>query len=192
MVKPGQLFQRIFATVLVPVCACGLPIHAAEAQPGSATTQGTTRAEVVSPLTIETLSDLHFGAIISDAARDGSVRVDPVSGTARYNAGASAACGAAADCGTRPALFAVTGETGRRYRILPPQAAEAFRIDGGGTALSVTDLVARSENHRAADLYGVLDQNGTDRILLGGTLLVPAGTPRGKYSAEIRLVVMYD
>lgn len=178
------------AQITVGLLAMSLASAPLAAQPSSSS--GHAQAEIVTPITVQPLSDLSFGRIAASPASEGSVSIDPASGQAIFAGSARSACGASTSCGHSAATFRVTGEAGRRYIIQVPGYVVATAQEPGMPQLSVEDLSVISRNDPAARSGGVLDSVGADQISLGGTLRIPAGTPVATYRAQVPLVVTYS
>ncbi|QKG70606.1 DUF4402 domain-containing protein [Erythrobacter mangrovi] len=157
----------------------------------SASATGSASAAIVQPITVRALEDLLFGTLAIGTDASGSITVDPASGSVAFLGALRSVCGAGG-CLAHPAVFGVTGEAGRRYRIDAPASAIANPVEGAGPALSVVDIQISVSSLPGNATIGLLDSNGEDRFRLGGTLQVPAGSPAGFYRADVEVVVTYD
>lgn len=178
------------AQITVGLLAMSLASAPLAAQPSSSS--GHAQAEIVTPITVQPLSDLSFGRIAVSPVSDGSVSIDPASGQTIFAGSARRACGASSSCGQGAATFRVTGEAGRSYTILVPGYVVATAQEPGMPQLTVEDLSVISRNDSAARSGGLLDTLGADQISLGGTLRIPAGTPPATFRAQVSLVVTYS
>jgi len=157
----------------------------------SASSTGAASASIVQPITVRAIDDLLFGALAVGVRDGGTITVDPASGATTYAGGLRGVC-SATSCQAHPAVFGVTGEPGRRYRIDAPAYAMARPTAGNGGELPVTDLRVAVASLPGSDPVGLLAADGTDMFQIGGTLQVAAGSAPGFYKAEISVVVAYD
>lgn len=151
-----------------------------------ATATGTASATLVDPITLRAVEALQFGVLAVSENGSGAITVDPDSGTSIFAGAVGSICPAGAGCFARPALFAVTGEAGRHYRINAPATAMALH-ENAGSSLAVNSITLSQGLVRRT-----LDDGGQDSFKVGGTLAIPAGTPPGIYTAELAVVVSYD
>lgn len=173
-----------------PAVVLAAPLLAAPGSEGTAV--GVATAEVIAPLKLETLEPLEFGTIAVAPNASGSITVPPSTSPAAFSGALSASCGSAALCRAQPAKFAVRGAPGRYYRIEYPSEATAQAIRGSASALTVTQISVASESLGGGNARGLLGPDGSDGFRIGGTLLVPGGTPAGTYRATLDVVVSYD
>lgn len=184
------------AAITICLAAVGTPAFAATGQ--SVTAQGQAQAVIVAPIIAVALNDLDFGSLTSSRTASGSVTVDPDSGSVSYAGGATAACAGGGTCGgIAPARFMVSGEAGRSYTVNAPLAiiASGTLIGGGGRApdLAIDALRLHLDSHAGSvTSIGQLDARGEDRIAIGGTLNVPAGTAPAHYRATLTIMVTYS
>jgi hypothetical protein len=184
------------AVIAICLAAVGMPAFAATGQSVSA--QGQAQAVIVAPIIAVALNDLDFGSLTSSRTASGSVTVDPDSGSVSYAGGATAACAGGGTCGgIAPARFMVSGEAGRSYTVSAPLAiiASGTLIGGGGRApdLAIDALRVHLDSHAGSvTSIGQLDARGEDRIAIGGTLNVPAGTAPAHYRATLTIMVTYS
>jgi hypothetical protein len=157
----------------------------------SASSSGSASASIVQPITVRAIDDLLFGALAVGVKNGGTITVDPASGATTYSGGLQGVC-SAASCQAHPAVFGVTGEPGRRYRIAAPASAMARSTAGHDGELPVTDLQIAVASLAGSDPVGLLAADGTDQFRIGGTLKVAAGSAPGFYRAEVSVVVTYD
>lgn len=192
--SPSSALGKTTRFCVLLCAALVLAISPANARPGStsASASGHSRAEIVTPLRVETLSDLEFGTVAVAAEAGGTVTIDPKSGLAHYHGAAVSHCAANTPCVTRAARFRILGEAGRRYIVELPGHILAHSDNPASPSLSVERLTFASRNAPSAETGGVLDQRGEDFLSIGGTLVIPAGTPSATYRAQIQLVVVYD
>ena len=184
---------------LRPSKAIGLAaiLATAVAQPALATpgseqsAMGVAVAEIVAPLAVSPIDDLDFGGIALQSNSAGSVTLDPASGSASYDGVSQISCGSGT-CAPHLALFAIKGIAGRNYRVVLPDSAQANPVEGNGASLTVNAINSSSVNLPGTSNRGLLDDNGDDRLKVGGRLDVPAGTVPGHYVAQLTLVVSYD
>ncbi|NML96170.1 DUF4402 domain-containing protein [Novosphingobium sp. TW-4] len=166
-------------------------MHAADAQTSSVAT-GTSSADVVQPLMVTKVGDLQFGAVVS-GEREGAVTVN-WDGQTSYRGGTQMPC-PGAPCGKpSPALFTIRGAPGASYSIELPSYVLAIGRSPAGVALPpllATGLIAKAESRSGAGNSGQLDEQGYDRIQIGGTLILPARAAAGTYSADILVAVSY-
>lgn len=147
---------------------------------------GKASATLVEPITIRAIEALQFGVIAIGESESGTITVDPDSGASSFSGTLGNLCPQGAACFAHPALFAVSGEAGRHYRIDAPATAVALH-EGAGAPLAVNGVTISQDSLRR-----LLDDAGQDSFRVGGTLAVPAGTLPGIYRAELAVVVSYD
>lgn len=187
--------MRRIALSSLAALACSTQAMAASAQ--SASAQGQSQAVIITPIIAVALNDLDFGSLTSSHTASGSVTVDPDGGGVSYAGGATPACAGGGGCaGMAPARFLVSGEAGRSYTVSAPSAITATgTLMGGGTApnLAIDDLRVHLASHAGSvTSIGQLDDNGEDRIAIGGRLNVPAGTSPAHYRATLTIMVTYS
>ncbi len=156
------------------------------------TAEGTGRAQIVQPLSVQSQTDLDFGQIAVAHDQDGSVTIDPETLMATHTGSARNLCSGQSGCATAPAVFVVSGEPERSFRMSLPSTIEAVSSLSPTARLPVDTLVAHSANAGRKGPRGVLGSDGRDTITVGGTLRVPAASSPGRYVAQMRLVVTYD
>ena len=155
----------------------------------SASASGQAAASVVRSLSLLPLADLHFGAVAVSGQGDGQVTVGAAD--VSFAGSARPACGQRADCAAHPALFSVSGEASRTYRITISAQVEA-RGQNTGAALEVGNLTVDSANLANADGLGKLGLDGLDRFTVGGTLFVPGGTRPDTFRADLPVTIAYE
>lgn len=186
--------MRFTRFLLAAAAAIGSPAIAATGQ--SATTLGRAEAVIVTPIIAVSLNDLDFGSLTSSRTASGSVTV-AADGGVTYAGGASPACvGGGACAGIAPARFLVSGEAGRSYTVSAPAAIMATgTLIGGGSApaLAIDALSLHLDSHAGSgSRIGQLNDQGEDRIGIGGRLNVPAGTAPAHYRATLTIMVTYS
>lgn len=162
----------------------------ASAQP-DAQASGRAEAQVVIPVRAVPRADLSFGATVVGVAAAGSVEVAPDGSPARYGDSAKAGCAGSSDCLPHRAVFDVSGEPRRSYRVVLPETVIANGTRTG-VGLPVSELRMRSLNASSEAGGGWLDDTGRDRFFVGGTLRVPAGTLPDTFRADLPVIVTYD
>lgn len=150
---------------------------------------GEATALVVEPIRVEPLADLSFGCIA--VAGSGTVAIDARSGAARPFGGIRLLEGAPG-CASHPALFAISGEATRSYRFTVDPDVIAVHVAQPEVTLAVRGLHGVGGNPAEGEGIGTLDGAGRDRLRVGGTLLVPAGTRAGHYKARVKVTVAYE
>lgn len=172
--------------------AIATPAFAATGQ--SSTALGQAQAMIITPIIAVSLNDLDFGSLTSSRTASGSVTIG-AEGGASYAGGASPACGGAC-AGIAPARFLVSGEAGRSYTVSAPATITATgTLIGGGSApsLVIDALTVHLDSHAGSvTSIGQLDDQGEDRIAVGGRLNVPAGTAPAHYRATLTIMVTYS
>lgn len=163
---------------------------AALAQSGTLAS-GRADAQVVIPVRAAPRTDLSFGAIVIGVAAAGSVVVAPDGSPARYVNAAKARCGGSSECMPHRAVFDVSGEPGRSYRVALPAKVIATGTRTG-VGLPVSEIRMRSLNASSAVEEGRLNNAGRDSFFVGGTLRVPAGTLPDTFRADLPVIVTYD
>lgn len=178
------------AAALVAAIA-GLTAPAGASDRAGADASGIAAAAIIQPITVAALEDLSFGTVAIGPAAGGTITVDPHTGSVAYAGAVDGVC-THGDCPARPAVFGVSGEPGRRYRIGAPTASSAAPVSGHGPSLPVSDLTVAVASLPGDAPVGLLDAGGRDSFRMGGTLQLPAGTAAGLYRAELSVVVSYD
>ena len=173
--------------------AIAVPALAATGQ--SSTAAGQAQAVIVAPIIAVSLNDLDFGALTSSLTASGSVTVG-AEGGATYAGGTTSACAGGSCAGIAPARFLVSGEAGRSYTVSAPATITATgTLIGGGSAppLAIDAVNVHLGSHAGSvTSIGQLDDNGEDRIGVGGRLNVPAGTAAAHYRATLTIMVTYS
>ena len=151
----------------------------------SATVQSTASAQIISGfLEISSTTDIVFGAIGSDGSGPGTVTLSTFGG--RTADGGARLLGGG---GEEPSTFVVTGAPGTNYLIMLPDPAEIaiFHDPPVTTTLVLEELTSRSASTipPANGNSGVLGPDGTDTVVVGGTVSVPPDTVTGRYFGEI-------
>lgn len=182
--------RRGFSSAVAVAASVSAPLLAAPGSEGAAA--GVASAEVIAPLKLETLEPLEFGTIAVAPNASASITVPPSTSPPTYSGALSASCAAAAFCRAQPAKFEVTGAPGRHYRIEYPFATSAMAVRGSAPPLAVTQISVATESLGEENARGLLGPDGTDGFRIGGTLIVPGGTPAGTYRATLDVVVSYD
>lgn len=167
------------------------PSLACQAQGAGASEDGRASATIVEPLRIRFVNDLSFGAVSVGRNAGGEVAISPTASGAAYSGSVGPHCTSGSECLPHPARIAVSGEPGRTYRVQMPASVTARGRDTG-QVLNVSALVMASRNRPGADRGGALDQEGSDRIEIGGVLEVPAATHADIFRADLAISVSYD
>lgn len=165
---------------IIGLAVLGLP-GVAGAQ-SEATIEATVR--ISEPLVVTISTQLDFGHLKADK-RDGTVTVTP-SGE-RTQTGGAKLLGVKKDdpiVDFGPAEFTISGQPNAAYSIVFP-ASPTAAPEAGTPVLLVTALTSSPSG------TGTIGANGFDSILVGGTLVVPAGTGPGVFLAVITLTISY-
>ena len=182
----------IRAASILALFACTI----ASAPAWAASAQGQAEATVIEPLVITRISDLDFGTVTLTPGTAGSVTIDPASGI-RFGGGAGAACISGGGCASAHASrFAVRGEAGRDYTVQAPAGIMASGTllgasPGAAPDLAIGSIAVRTQSRASSGFSGTLDGNGRDVFDVGGTLIVPVGTPPARYRAVLPVIVTY-
>ena len=180
------------AAVLILAGIVAAPIHTgvkAQSVAGTGMARGEVSAAIVTPLRVEVLRELSFGCLA--VSGDGVATVSPETGKATVSGGVNAFT-SGSECTAEPAAFLVRGEQNRSYRFAMADSAMATNRSGGPDELLVTDLSGLSEGRGSGGNSGLLDAVGEDRLLVGGSLQVPADTSPGRYVADVSVTVSYN
>lgn len=179
--------QWLAGGLVAAMCCWPVPATSRDSQAA-----GSASATIIRPISATALTDLSFGGIAlgRHGTGGGAVVVPPQGTGAAYEGSARQQCGGQAACQPHAARFAVRGEAGRVYRIALPSAVEA-RGARTGAALSVTNMTVSSAS-QPGTTGGLTDAHGHDSFAVGGTLLVPQGTPADVYQAEFAVTVSYN
>lgn len=149
---------------------------------GSSSMSGAVVATVIRPVTIGKVADLQFGSITRPVTGSGILSID---GTGTVS---------------------VTGTGVRRLPVLTPTAAQ-FAITGeGGQAISVNvpqnfslsgpngSLIVNTTSTGAGNvtLPGNLGSGGQSAVIVGGSIVLDAGTAAGIFSGSLQVWVQYN
>lgn len=179
--------KGLTAATLAALAAAMLALPA-RAQGSSSATSGAA-ARVLAPFQITLVSDLGFGSM--------SVKKEPGTVVITFDGARSATGGVRLRGGAdfHAGQFTVTGVEGTPYRIGLPSNPTADRDlsdpEPGVTRLEVTDLAPFSANV-GPGLDGLIGQDGTDTIRLGGTLQVPISAKQGNYRGDFTLTLIFQ
>ncbi len=147
----------------------------------AATKELQSRIRFIHPLRVTKNKDIVFGKIISGDS-DGTVRVTP--SHRRFVTG-----GVRARKGFRPARFKIRGEPNSTYSI--QVSDQSVSNNRGAGILNVTDFEVFSKTVRSITTVGRFNHRGKDTLRIGGTLLVPAGSPKGRYRGRLVINLNY-
>jgi hypothetical protein len=151
---------------------------------GHATTiSGTAVASVIRPISIAELTSLNFGMVARPRSGNGTVTLDPATGTVTTT---GTGTGAFASPAAGRASYTVSGEGGQTFSISAPP----FPMNGpGGGSVTVTPSTFPSG---AGTLGGSVGGAGSTTIYLGGSFPVTDTTPLGAYSGTLTITVQYN
>jgi hypothetical protein len=151
---------------------------------GHATTgSGTAVATVIRPIALAELTSLKFGMIARPRSGNGTVTLDPATGSVSTTGVGTGVFGSPASAA---ASYTVSGEGGQTFSInVPP-----FSLNGpGGGTLLVTPSSSPSG---AGALGGSVGGSGSTTIYVGGSFPISDTTPLGNYSGTLSITVQYN
>ena len=185
-------YERSAMKALAGVVALSLAVTALPGAAGadpSASIEA--KVKIAQPLEFSPIFSLRFGGV-AGSSKDGTVIV--ATDGARSATGGAKLTKSSAEFG--PAECTISGEPGASYSIIQPGLPLTANKDEPAASkvsiLDVVDLKSLSETFGTESATGQLDGGGTDTVLVGGTLVVPANTPGGTYRAEIVLTIAYQ
>lgn len=160
----------------------------------AASATGHASAVIVTPLRVESITQLDFGYLLPNA-HDGEVKITPTAnrqiiGHVNLLPGLYA-----------PATFAITGMPNVYYAVMTPstlvfrtqnELLDYFDIHHPVSDLLVKDFTTFSLNLRGGDHRGLLGVRGNDLLSVGGTLVVPAAAAPGHYRGLVPISVAYQ
>ncbi len=169
---------------IIGLAFLGLP-GVAGAQTGEATADVT--VEVAQPLAFTINTDLDFGHLKAKKKEGGTVTITP-SGDRSADGGVLLGVKKGEPDTFGPATFTISGQSDADYSfVLPTSATAEAELDT--RELEVIDLTSFTENVSGVDTGKLID--GFDRVFVGGTLVVTAGTKPGVFVAVITLIINY-
>lgn len=188
-----RLIRKAVLPSLALLAPCGAAPAWAQGSGTGSSAAGTAAVQVVRPLTAQTLADLDFGLVASDAK--GSVTIAAGSVSARFAGAARNACGDTGSCpAAHPARFAVTGESSRSYRIAVPERLTLTGAGPGGGVSSaiIVAMTVKTASRPASGPEGMLDKAGRDTFEMGGTLELPSEQQPARYIVHVPVIVTYS
>lgn len=148
---------------------------------GNASVTMTASAQVLAPIEVTRLESLKFGTIVA-VNSPGEITVSP--------SGRRSISGDVAVSENTPfhsASFLVKGMPNVSYTINLPDSVVA----NGPSPLEVRDLKSYSENLGSVGTTGKLSASGSDKVSVGGKMIVAENTVPGEYSALFDITVAY-
>lgn len=164
---------KIFTSAIVMICLSANAIAQSNAT-------ASTSAEMVTPISISNVADMHFGTVAASAT-PGTVELDYLNGRAAFG-GASLLAGAT----PATAVFAVTGELNNGFSIEIPSSPIQLTGSVSGN-MSVSDF----EADLGSSAFLV---SGSQTIKVKAILNVPANTVGGSYTnaSDLFVTVNYN
>lgn len=166
--------------ILTFILATGLSSGQAVAQ-SSATADAAVLATILTPITIEKVTDLSFGKVVAGA---GTVALTPTSATVRTVTGDVQVVG----IGFTAAAFTIGGAAGAIYTLTLPTTAVLTHTDNATMTMEVSPI---TRNLTASNTFDTTTGN-TQNLYLGGVLRVAAAQSAGNYSGNITVTVDYN
>lgn len=161
---------------LVILAAAFLATSAAQAQFDTHSATADAGANIIAPISITSLVDLHFGDIVpADAA--GSVELTPAG--VRTPTGVTLGSGA----GVTVATFAITGDPDATFAVTLPASSS---LTGPGDSMAITDYASFPDENFA------FDSGGSASLAVGATLQVGASQVSGAYTGTFDVTVAYN
>ncbi|QIK96932.1 DUF4402 domain-containing protein [Sphingomonas sp. HDW15A] len=178
--------RTAFGAAVAAAAICCAPASAADGSP--ATETGDSKVIILNPLSFITIEELDFGSVIVPASGNGTVTIDPITGSPSYSnidyvAGISNA----------PQRGRFIGSGSANQVIYVTTTLPTFlEKSPGGPSVPVNLKLDRNPNSLGAYVYVVDPLWLTFEIGIGGTLTVPQGTEPGNYSATFDVTATYQ
>lgn len=163
--------KNSFLVALIASLAAG----PAFAQQADAT--GIASVTIVHPLSAQELRDLDFGIVPVDAEAESRIVVAP----AMDSGGAGHA-----------AIYAVSGQPFRQFFLSIPSEIALIGNGARTDVLSVQGLSLHSAGANGSRGSFLFDSDGTQTVVLGGTLAVSSEARPGVYQGRVRVTVAYE
>ena len=140
-------------------------------------------ANIISPLTITKVSDLHFGDLVPSTEESVTVIMEQdgtISSAAQYYL----------STGTRTAAsFKITGAADHTYKINCPATVT---LAGQGDAAGSTMTLTFDPNLSITGTSITMPSSGTETLNLGGSLVLAANQASGTYTVNFDVTVAYE
>ena len=143
---------------------------------------GAVVATVIRPVTIGKVADLQFGSITRPVTGSGTVSID---GTGTVSVTGTGVRRLPVLTPTS-AQFAITGEGGQAISVNVPQN---FSLSGPNGSLIVNTTSTGAGN---VTLPGKLGSGGQSAVIVGGSIVLDAGTAAGIFSGSLQVWVQYN
>jgi hypothetical protein len=169
---------------LLPLATSLLTTAAFAQQSASAT--GNASVTLLAPIQLAAVNTLSFGEVIELSANQGTVAIAAATGQATYSS--SLGTGPSPTSTPQAGSFTVTGSGNATYTVTLPSSATLTSTTNSGNTMSVgtfTDAVS-------SGTLGTLPAGGTQTLLVGATLTVPASQPGGIYNGTYQVTVQYQ
>ena len=152
----------------------------------STVTATTAGAVIITPIVLSEVTPLHFGVMAVLSGTPGtcvlsSTGVRTATGGVNLSAQTPAATNAA---------YSVTGQASTTYALTLPGSITVS--DGGGSTMTISNLLARFNGVGADAVTSTLSAGGTDSFTVGGTLTVAAGQAAAAYAGTFDVTVAYN
>ena len=146
--------------------------------------------DIVTPISITTVTDIDFGVVIPDPLVVGTILLPSNTGVAAASGGTTQH-----QAGTEVrGRFTISGTANQAYSITDPGT-----INLGAANLDATSWTATNDNGDCINdpvttctTTPTLDGSGADGLYIGASLNVPIGIAEGQYSANFNLTVEYQ
>ena len=171
--------MKRFTIILTGVFMLIFAAEKAEAQNPTATAKANAAANIITPITIQSITDLNFGNIIANSS-DGTVTMGTENDVPTYTGVAAPSI-----AGTRTrSEFTVEGMSGVNFTIALP-ADNDIELTGPASAdaMSLTGWTHNSD---------LVLTDGENTFQVGATLNVNANQANGAYSATFPVTVNYQ
>lgn len=140
-------------------------------------------ANIISPLTITKVSDLHFGDLVPSTTESVTVvmgQSGTITSEAQYYL----------STGTRTAAsFTITGQPSHSYKIV---ADQTVTLVGQGAASGSTMTLTFDPNLSITGTSITMPSSGTETLNLGGSLVLAANQASGTYTVNFDVTVAYE
>jgi hypothetical protein len=174
MTKRTLLLLGTATATAIAIVLAGRPAEAAQ---NAATAAATSRARIITAISITKVADLKFGDVVPGASA-GTVRMTPAG--VRTSTGGTT-LGNTATAG--PSSFNVAGQPNATYQIVLPNLVT---VASGASTMRVNTFRSTPTSP------GNLGAAGSQTLAVGATLHVAAAQAAGTYTANFNVTVSYN
>jgi len=177
--------MKNLVNVLVPVIVIGLSgffLNTLNAQPGNPETDGTAKATIAAPLSIESIEEMEFGIIVANSGGDVKLNLDGTrevaSGDVEFIDGISGT--------VQAAKFEVKGHPNATVDVDFDNSTTLTHTNGSDV-MTLKDITS---SHSTIDMSGT--PGNTVEFQMGGTLEIGSGQQAGDYQGTFEVKVSYQ